>query len=62
MKEFIILHDTDRYGETKGSEKFGKRIIVWGSQEQTEEVAAALSGYFDAGLDYQFYTVGVDDL
>ena len=52
MSTFTIQHDTRRYGdETGGLKAFGARIVVSGvTAEQAEEIAAALSGWCDAGL------------
>ena len=58
---WTILHETHRYGETKGMNVFGSSMSISGvTEDQAESIAAALSGYFDAGLTDQFFVDGGD--
>ena len=59
---WIIKRNTERYPDSPHSvgRNWPDLIIVQGTLEQVRTVAECLSN-FEAGCDYYFYIVGVDD-
>ena len=63
IQAWTIRRNTERYPDPLYPHKghvWPDIIVVWGTIEQAQEVSGALSN-LEAGCDYYFYIVGVDD-
>lgn len=59
-RDWRIVHDTQRYGETAGFRKYGRFVDFEGSLDEAEDKAYAMSWELDAGLDGQYYVDRAD--
>ena len=61
-RNWKIIHDTERYGETEGLGRYGPVAEFEGSLEDAESKAYDMSWRYDAGLDDQFLVEGAEKI